>query len=111
MNVKPGQKLYHVERGRGRGSDVTVATVGRKWFTLEEKWRGRFLIETGMVDGCGYTPTARCYESKTIYEEATAAQQETDALWRRLGTYPRPKLTIEQVRAIAAILDAAANCP
>ena len=72
-----GDKLYYVNFRNSRfNCAVTVATVGRKWFTLVNR-KGRFSIDEMYEDGGDYMPPGRCYQSEEVYQN----QIRLDHVW------------------------------
>ena len=106
-----GQKLWYVS-SRGRwGSppqqqEVIVAKVGRKWFTVEPAWLGRFAIDGWWADGGEYSSPGRLYESQAAYE----LECRRNRRWREFqqsvssGFSLSRNLTAETILAAAKIL-------
>lgn len=113
-----GDRFYRVVTNDHRGIPpktdwVVVTKIGRKWasFLKEDKESyahlgGRFDIETGFIDGQGFGPGGRIYDSEEAYRKAVRA----DRLWAELtkavrGLWRRPEKVgeIEILRAADAL--------
>lgn len=107
--MKVGQEVFVVYGNRygkrePRTSHETVTKVGRKWASFG--FNSRFDIETGQLDGGGYSSPGRAY----IDEAEWQIDRNRDATWTeiyKLLSHSCPKhLTIEKLREIAAALKA-----
>ncbi len=113
MGWEVGCDVYLVERGwQGTPKErpARIIAVGRKWVTIQPegtdgKWaQERFDCETLQLDGGGFSSRGRVYASKSEYMEATERQKEWSTLYRSLSGHVPAHLTLEDVRAIAAML-------
>ena len=79
--MKVGDKLwlvYHRDGGRtikdhGKGREVTVVSVGRKWAKLSDG-HPRLHIETMLLDGGAYSAPGSCWESKEAFEAVVSVR-------------------------------------
>jgi hypothetical protein len=104
-----GQKLWlslYRNNRREELKEVTVETVGKKYFTLEELPWDKFTVEDLYLvyNGKG-SKYDRCYLSKQDYEN----QEEVDSINRFLIKYfdygHKNNLTLDQLRRIKAITE------
>lgn len=101
---KVGQKLWFVrnEKRSGAPMEVTVQSVGRKWFQLDFRLR---CDASGLVDGGQYQSPGHCYISKEAYELECARLEVWWKFKRSLEYKPMPdSLTIEELAQISATL-------
>lgn len=106
MKWKVGQRLWLVPTFRYEGDprEVVVASVGRKWATLEGLYPSRRIDNDGRVDGRGYSSPGRCYESREQYE----AERDLAACWddtvRRIGSRVPDGMTMDRVQQVRALV-------
>lgn len=105
-NLTIGQKLWYVpgER-RGEPREVTIVTVGRKWFSVAEISWARFDNERLKLDS-EYGGGVYCYLSREVYE----AQVGLSVAWREFqraverARSTDPQITIENIAAARKLL-------
>ncbi|AGO47560.1 hypothetical protein Phi17218_027 [Cellulophaga phage phi17:2_18] len=107
--MKIGDKIYLVPKNtRARYSTekyktVTVKSIGRKYFKVEEMPNDRFFIEKMKHDGGSYSSCYDCYLSLEVIEE----EKERGILRLKIGklfSY-NTSLSLTQLRAINAIVE------
>ena len=116
MKTKPtvGQTLYRLlmnNRAR-RGikpelTPVLVTSVGRKYFTAKSKdgyqFETKFHLSNGF-EASDYSPGYRVYESEQEYLDDVELERLANNLREAFSGYGKTKFTLEQLRAVAAIL-------
>lgn len=105
MILKPGAKLWLVPFMHYAACEVTVATVGRKWVTLEGHY-ARFDIETGQQDGKKHASPGRVYASREEYEREEARRAAWTQFRRAIEIryYPSNEATIENIEKAKGLL-------
>lgn len=97
---KVGDKVYVVFDGSrgidGKHVEMVVDKVARKWVTISDgrsRFRSpwRFDVETGRLDGGGFTSPGRAFASARDYEETAAAERAWVALKRDLDHKRKPR--------------------
>jgi ribosomal protein S24E len=104
--IKAGMTLYY--RGSTEAIPVTVAEVKRKYFTIKEKPRDRFFVETLKKDYGQYSQSGLqlYFDKDTVNNEI-----ESDNIYRRLTAvfkawnYNQAKLSLKQLREIESIIN------
>ena len=103
-----GQKLwlyYYIYNPKKQAKEVTVATVGKKYFTLKEKPYDRFIIEDLSLVNDRAVIEAQCYLSQQDFLDEEKKTNLRLLLKDYFG-YGRDKdLTIDQLRRIKAITE------
>lgn len=106
-----GQRVV-VARSRGRASvdrlgEATIIKLGRKWATLDDDY-GRFDIDTGALDGAGYSSSGSVWASRAEYDAAVALSDGWHALSRDLYGFtfrqPPAHMTPEIIAQVRALL-------
>jgi len=101
-----GQKLwlyYYIQNPKKEIKEVTVATVGKKYFTIEEKPYNKFTIENLSLVNDRAVIEAKCYLS---YQDFLDEEKKTNLrlLLKDYFGYGRDKdLTVDQLERIRAI--------
>jgi len=103
MNYYVGQTLWYAPE-HGKGSEVQIAKLGRKWAFLKETWAGRFDMETGYIDGKGFTSPGRVFEDQLVYEEYCRTQLAWTALGRVFRHDPSVDIRVRDVSGAARLL-------
>lgn len=106
-NYTVGQTLWFRSKYGGKGQNVTVKTVGRKYVTLDTASNYRFEIGSGVV-WSGEYDVGFVYESEQAYNE----QQQLLSTWREFTkcfdghrSWNPPKgMTIERIKQAEKIL-------
>src|SRR3990167_6632004 len=104
-----GQKIWYKAISARHGDDLslkesTVDTVGKKWFTLADKWLGRFSIETLLQDNGPYSSSHRVYLNKETVELETEIKNLTTEIRNYFAGYWELKLSIEELKEIKKII-------
>ncbi len=81
-------------------SETIIVSVGKKYFELQETWRGRFYKDTLLHDGKGYSPRYRVYLDKQQYENEKEISELSDKIKKAIGQHGDIKLPLEKLRAI-----------
>ncbi len=84
--------------------ETKIASVGNKWFTIEDNWCGRFNKETLLHDGKGYSPRHRIYLDKKEYEDEVEFNDLFSKIRTAIGQYSNLKLSLEKLRQIWNIM-------
>lgn len=84
--------------------ETKIASVGNKWFTIQDNWHGRFNKETLLHDGKGYSPRYRIYLDKKEYEDEVEFNDLSSKIRTALGQYGTIKLSLEKLRQIWDII-------
>lgn len=84
--------------------EVEVSSVGRKWFTLKDKWYGRFDKETLLHDGKEYSPSYRIYLDKKCYEDEVELNDLSSKIRNAISQYGNINLPLEKLRQIWSII-------
>lgn len=101
---KVGQKLY-VNYNRRAPAWAIITKVGTKWLELDGG-KDRASVETLALDGRGYAPPGRCYESLDAWKR----EKELGIAWRSLRAaidraYVAPSgVTAEVIAQVAEML-------
>ena len=104
--IQPGTVLYRQRSANGQLFEaVTVATVGRTYFTIEEKLRGRYRLSNLLYDTNYGSAKEQLYRTseEILIEIETTKLRET--ITKAINFGEVRKLTLDQLRGIAAILE------
>lgn len=93
-NLKVGQKLLVVSRTRGgtTENEASIATLGRKWFKLDDSagWE-RFSTES--LESESQYQQKKCYLSKAQWVDEVARNLATIALFDLFSGWSKPNLS------------------
>lgn len=102
--VKVGDKLFCVEKRRGKPTEREVTKIGRKWIVTGEGRNAlRWDPETGDIELKQYNVSATAYRSEAEYKAA----KDRDKAWLYLRSVASPlsppaHLSTDEIRAMAA---------
>lgn len=107
MKVQAGQKVWIVDANyRGQKSEpkeVTVLSVGRKYFTIDDHFKTQFLIENGIEKSEG-NYKSMAYESLNEILEEKEYGQLRDKMRGVFAGFGRLNLSLDQLRKINEII-------
>lgn len=105
-DLKVGDTVFLAYADRGYGTKhqtVAVAKVGREWATVHS--RLRFRLDTGRIDGRGYSSPGRAYPNEAAYEAAVRRNRAWGRLRSVVVDCSAPdSITTEQIEAALAAL-------
>lgn len=106
--IKKGQKVWQVQYGRrladdSRITETEVVGVGSKYFRIACDDRNRYHIGTGKLD-TSYSVSAMVYVDIQEYHNKVEHGNLSSIVRQILGGYGDIKLTLDQLRRIAAII-------
>lgn len=107
-NLFVGQPVWYKSTSIIRSYDITlketkISKIGRKFFEVEDKWIGRFYIDTLKHDSGIYTSKYQAYLSVLDYEN----EMECNSIFRNIQQFftNRNELTLSQLREIQKIIE------
>ncbi len=107
--LKVGQRVWIKEYNNRHGQreelrECTIVHLGRKYFETENKWMGRFNIESLEHDGGKYSPRYKVYLNPQKFEDEVEANILSSKIRTRIGNYGDIKLPLHKMRQILEIL-------
>ena len=104
--MKPGDKLYFVDRYKKRDQLLTIEGVGRRWVRFAGADRWKMDKQTMVVVRADATEweVGQCYESKQAYEDSIAMAKELFELKRFVARLNTADLSREAIRKAAEVL-------
>jgi len=107
--IKVGQTVWLLEefRGKQKLKETIVTKVGNKYFWVGIS-RGKFEIET-LMESIDFGYKAKIYLTIKEREEEVQALEITREIRDKIGSYGGCKLSINQLKAIKAIINYPTN--
>jgi hypothetical protein len=99
--MKPGDKLWLVARNH-RNHEITVAKIGRKWATTDNR-RWRLNMETMQVFDGDYR-VGMAYPSEQAYRDQEAVRDAWSEFQRLVARKSSEGMSVEQIDQAAAWL-------
>ena len=94
MKLTVGQKLWFVPSDRrGNHSEVTVEKIGRKWATLDCRYR--IDLVSLRADGGEYSSPGACYLNEQVYLEERMLLSAWNAFKRRIEHIYQPPIGVD----------------
>lgn len=103
-DFKPGQTVF-----LGNGQKAVVEKVGRKYVTLEGRYKRRFYAHPFerecLVEECEYGSPEKLYPDEEAYQDAVLRQYLEKKLSREFGWDNISVIPVEKLKKINAILE------
>ncbi len=106
LNIKPGQTVYfedwgnrYTQKSNRELEPVVIETVGKKYFTVRDKYRMRFHLDSGVHDGGEYSARAQIYLNKQEVLDRNEKRDLLEYIPRHLSD-----LSLEELRTIKQLI-------